>query len=76
MINSASTQARQPYMKILTDDQIFETAYHASTCAVTMNRMERYEDAERHFLRAVELNPNNANYHFNLATAQRFLGRA
>jgi trimethylamine---corrinoid protein Co-methyltransferase len=24
MINSASTQARQPYMKILTDDQIFE----------------------------------------------------
>ncbi len=53
----------------------FETAYHASTCAVTMNRLERYADAERHYLRAVELNPNNPNYRFNLATAQRFLGK-
>ena len=52
----------------------FETAYHASTCAVTMNRLERYADAERHYLRAVELNPNNPNYRFNLATAQRFMG--
>ena len=52
----------------------FETAYHASTCAVTMNRMQRYADAERHYLRAVELSPNNPNYRFNLATAQRFMG--
>ena len=55
-------------------EHIFETGYHSSTCAVTMNRLERYEDAVRHFLRAVELNPNNPNYLFNLATAQRFLG--
>lgn len=54
---------------------VFETAYHASTCAVTMNRLERYEDAEFHYLRAVELSPNNANYRFNLATAQRFMGK-
>lgn len=54
---------------------VFETAYHASTCAVTMNRMQRYEDAEFHYLRAVELNPNNPNYRFNLATAQRFMGK-
>ena len=53
----------------------FETAYHASTCAVTMNRMERYADAEFHYLRAVELNPNSPNYRFNLATAQRFMGK-
>lgn len=53
----------------------FATAYHASTCAVTMNRLQRYADAERHNLRAVELNPNNPNYRFNLATAQRFLGK-
>lgn len=55
-------------------EHVFETAYHASTCAVTMNRLERYADAERHYLRAVELNPNNPNYRFNLATAQRFMG--
>jgi tetratricopeptide (TPR) repeat protein len=55
---------------------VFETAYHASTCAVTMNLLERYSDAERHFLRAVELNPHNANYRINLATAQRFLGNS
>jgi len=53
----------------------FETAYHASTCAVTMNRLGRHADAERHFLRAVEFNPDNPNYRFNLATAQRFLGK-
>ena len=55
-------------------EHVFETPYHASSCAVTMSRLERYSDAERHYLRAVELNPNNANYRFNLATAQRFLG--
>jgi len=54
----------------------FETAYHASSCAVTMNRLERYSDAERHYLRAVEINPNNANHRFNLATVQRFLGNS
>ena len=53
----------------------FETAYHASTCAVTMNRLGRHADAERHFLKAVEFTPNNPNYLFNLATAQRFLGK-
>jgi len=56
-------------------EHVFETAYHASTCAVTMNRMQRYADAERHYLRAVELSPNNPNYRFNLATAQRFMGK-
>ena len=54
---------------------VFETAYHASTCAVTMNRLERHADAEFHYLRAVELNPNNPNYRYNLATAQRFMGK-
>ncbi len=55
-------------------EHAFETAYHASTCAVTMNRLERYSDAEHHYLRAVELDPDNPNYRFNLATAQRFMG--
>lgn len=53
----------------------FATAYHASTCAVTLNRMRRYADAERHFQKAVELNPNNPNYRFSLASAQRYLGK-
>lgn len=56
-------------------DHEFETAYHASTCAVTLNRLQRYADAERQFLRAVELNPNNPNYRFSLASAQRYLGK-
>jgi tetratricopeptide (TPR) repeat protein len=56
-------------------DHKFATAYHASTCAVTLNRMRRYADAEKHFLRAVELNPNNPNYRFSLASAQRYLGK-
>lgn len=54
----------------------FDTAYHASTCAVTMNRLERFADAERHCARAVQLNPNNPTYHFNLATAQRYQGKS
>lgn len=55
---------------------VFKSAYHASTCAVTLNRMRRYADAEKHFLRAVELNPNNRNYRFSLASAQRYLGKS
>jgi tetratricopeptide (TPR) repeat protein len=54
---------------------VFETAYHASTCAVTMKRLQRYADAEFHYLRAVELNPDNPYYRFNLATAQRYMGK-
>ena len=53
----------------------FETAYHASTCGVTMKRLQRHADAEFHYLRAVELDPNNPNYRFNLATMQRFVGK-
>ncbi|MGI9220884.1 MAG: tetratricopeptide repeat protein, partial [Woeseiaceae bacterium] len=63
---------------VIADDiavHFFETAYHASTCAVTMNRLQRFADAEFHYLRAVELNPNNPNYRFNLATAQRYMGK-
>lgn len=56
-------------------DHQFETAYHASTCAVTLNRLQRFADAERQFSRAVELNPNNPNYRFSLASAQRSLGK-
>ena len=55
-------------------DHEFETGYHASTCAVTLNRLQRFADAERQFARAVELNPNNPNYRFSLASAQRSLG--
>ena len=53
----------------------FKSAYHASTCAVTLNRLRRYADAERHFLRAIELNPNNPNYRFSLASTQRYQGK-
>ena len=52
----------------------FDTAYHASSCAVIMGRLERFEDSEHHYRRAVELNPDNPNFRFNLATAQRMLG--
>ncbi|MGI9271049.1 MAG: sulfotransferase [Woeseiaceae bacterium] len=53
----------------------FNTAYHASSCAVIMSRLERHEDAVEQYRRAVELNPDNANFRFNLATAQRMLGK-
>lgn len=53
----------------------FASGYHASTCAVTLNQLGRYADAERHFARAVELNPNNPNYRFSLASAQRYQGK-
>lgn len=54
----------------------FDTAYHASKCAATMNQLERYVDAERQYRRAVELNPDNPALRINLATAQRFIGDA
>jgi tetratricopeptide (TPR) repeat protein len=53
----------------------FDTAYHASSCAVILTRLERTEDAEMHYRRAVELNPDNPNFRFNLATAQRMAGK-
>jgi len=53
----------------------FASGYHASTCAVTLNRLRRNADAEKHFLQAIEHNPNNPNYRFSLASTQRYLGK-
>jgi len=53
----------------------FATAYHASSCAVTLTRLERFADAEFHYQRAVDLEPDSPIYQFNLASAQRFLGK-
>ena len=53
----------------------FNSAYHASSCAVIMNRLNRFEDSERHYRRALELNPDNPNFRYNLATAQRAIGK-
>jgi len=52
----------------------FSTAFHSSSCGLTLNRLGLHKDAERHFRRAIELEPDNHNHHYNLATILRFLG--
>lgn len=57
------------------DGHEFDTAYHASTCGRTLNRLELFDDAVRHYRSAVRIEPDNGTNHFNLGSALRHLGR-
>jgi tetratricopeptide (TPR) repeat protein len=45
------------------------------TLGVVFTRLGHYEEARDSFAAAVNLRPENPQYHFNLATAEQFLGR-
>ena len=54
---------------------VFSTAHYSAACGLTLNRLGLHENAERHYRHAIELEPDNSDYHYNLATVLRFLGR-
>ena len=45
------------------------------TIGVVLSRAGHHEDSLRHYQAAVEANPNEASYHYNLGAALQFLGR-
>ena len=67
-IQAAVSTARQ------FDDHEFESAAAASSFGLLMSRLKLYAQARRHFRRACELEPDNGQHHYNVATVERFLG--
>ena len=57
------------------DEVEFDTAHQASNCGLSLNQLGFHAEAEKHFQRALELDPDNGSCHYNLATALRLLGR-
>ena len=55
-------------------DHDFETAGTSAAFAHTLSRLGLYEAARRHYARAVEMEPAEGQYHYNLASVDRFLG--
>lgn len=53
----------------------FDTAHQATNCGLSLNQLGFHAEAEAHFRRALELDPDNSTCHYNLATALRLLGR-
>jgi cytochrome c-type biogenesis protein CcmH/NrfG len=47
--------------------------YHADL-ALLLNRLDLNEQSKQHYERAISYQPDDASLHYNLATAQRFLG--
>ncbi|MEM7431816.1 MAG: sulfotransferase [Pseudomonadota bacterium] len=54
----------------------FETTFHTATCAVLMRQVGNQEASVFQYRRAIELEPDNPNHHFNLATSLRGMGKA
>jgi len=55
-------------------DHLFDSAGISAAFAHTLSRLTMFDAARRHYLRAVELDPDESQYHYNLATVERFLG--
>ena len=58
----------------LLDDLVFETASAASSFALLLHRLGLHERATEHFARACELEPEDGQHYYNLASLERFLG--
>jgi tetratricopeptide (TPR) repeat protein len=52
----------------------FDSAGISAAFALSLSRLGMYKAARHHYLRAVELDPDEGQYHYNLATVERFLG--
>jgi tetratricopeptide (TPR) repeat protein len=55
-------------------DHLFDSAGISAAFAHTLSRLGMYEAARQHYKRATELDPEEGQYHYNLATVERFLG--
>lgn len=67
-IQSAVSNARQ------LDDHEFGSAAAASKFGLLMSHLQLYAQARRHFHKACELEPENGQHYYNVATVERFLG--
>jgi tetratricopeptide (TPR) repeat protein len=67
-VQSAVATARQ------FDDYEFDSAAAASSFGLLMSRLQLHMQARRHFQRACDLEPDNGEHYFNIATEERFLG--
>jgi len=56
------------------DDHEFDSAAAASSFGLLMSRLQLHEQARRHFHKACELEPDNGQHYYNVATVERFLG--
>jgi tetratricopeptide (TPR) repeat protein len=52
----------------------FDTASGASAFGLLLSRLQLYAQASEQFRRASQLEPDNGEHHYNLATVERFLG--
>jgi tetratricopeptide (TPR) repeat protein len=52
----------------------FDTAGVSAAFAHALSRLGLHEASRRHYARAVELDPGEGQYHYNLASVERFLG--
>ena len=52
----------------------FDSARISAAFAHTLTRLGMFVSAREHYARAVELEPDEGQYHYNLATVERFLG--
>ena len=51
-----------------------ETAWHCATLGLLLSRLEMQQEALQQYQHAIDLEPEQAEHHYNLATVQRFLG--
>ena len=56
------------------DDHEFDSAAAATSFGLLISRLQMHAQARRHFHRACELEPDNGQHHYNVATVERFLG--
>ncbi|MDH3842164.1 MAG: sulfotransferase [Chromatiales bacterium] len=58
----------------LLDGLVFETAPAASSFALLLHRLGLHAQARTHFARACELEPEEGQHYYNLASLERYLG--
>lgn len=56
-------------------EQPLKSGWQCATLGLLLSRMEQQEAALQQYLRAVELEPEEGQHYYNLASVQRFLGR-
>ena len=73
LARAGETQAAVDTASLL-EDLVFQSAPAASSFALLLNRLRLHEQARKHFLRACELEPEEGQHFYNLASVERFLG--
>ncbi|MGJ8691156.1 MAG: tetratricopeptide repeat-containing sulfotransferase family protein [Thalassotalea sp.] len=72
-IDNQAVKAVQTLTK-LNYSQAINNALTLDTIGVAFSKIGLHQSAVKYFKQAVALNPNNANFHFNLAASLKFIG--